>query len=155
MLFWYVHFILLQSVFSVFFDFVVFSSQFATHFAIFRVAVSQMSRVSSILRLLLSILNLQSCFTVLRSCGLSFHLAYLALILAGFRKIQCFHLILPHFGFTLLVSCVVQDHEQAGKPDSRRPPGKIISALSFAQLFPRWFTNVYFIPGYVHFMFHD
>ena len=44
------------SVFSVFFDFVVFSFQFATHFGKFRVAVSQISHVSSILRLFLSIL---------------------------------------------------------------------------------------------------
>ena len=44
------------SVFSVFFDFVIFSFQFATHFGKFRVAVSQISHVSSILRLFLSIL---------------------------------------------------------------------------------------------------
>ena len=53
----------------VFFGFVVFSSQFATHFAIFGVAASQISRVSSILRLLLSILL--SCLAILKSVPFS------------------------------------------------------------------------------------
>ena len=129
------------SVFSVFFDFVVSPSQFPTHFAIFRVAVSQISRVSSTLRLFLSILL--SCFTIFNfEILLSFF--SIGYILLSFWQALC------RFN-----AFMVRDDKQAGKPDSQCPPGKIISALRFAQLFPRWFTNVYFIPAYVHFMFHD
>ena len=46
------------SIFNIFFDFVVFSFQFAMHFAKFRVAVSRISRVSSILRYFLSFLQI-------------------------------------------------------------------------------------------------
>ena len=55
--------------------------------------------------------------------------------------LQCFPLILRHFGFTAVICCVVRDDKQEGKPDSQCPPGKIISALRFAQLFPGWFTQ--------------
>ena len=69
-LFWYFPFSLLRflSVFSVFFDFVAISFRFATHFAKFHVAVSQISRLSSVLRLFLSILLLFS--IIFRFCGL-------------------------------------------------------------------------------------
>ena len=47
-----------------------------------------------------------------------------------------FHvLILRHVGFNRLVGNLVRDDKQAGKPDSQRPPGKIISALHVANYF--------------------
>ena len=64
------------SVFNVFFGFVVFPFQFATHFAIFHAAASQISRVSSILRLFLSILL--SCLAILKS--FPFNWLYVGLI---------------------------------------------------------------------------
>ena len=65
------------SVFNVFSDFVAFSFPFATHFAKFHVAVSQISRVSSVLRLFLSILLLFS--IIVRFCGLFLSIAYMLL----------------------------------------------------------------------------
>ncbi len=135
--FWYCPFILLHFLVR------------AAHFAIFRVAVSQISRVSSTLRLFLSVLPL--CFAILRFCGRSFpfNWLYLALISLHFVQVLCklkwfnvFHLILRHFGFTLLVRCLIRDDKQSGKPDLQFPPGKMISALHFAQLFPRLFIMV-------------
>ena len=64
------------SVFSVFFGFVAFSSQFAAHFAVFRRAASRISRLSSILRLFLFILL--SCFAILKS--VPFNWLYVGLI---------------------------------------------------------------------------
>ena len=75
------------SVFKVFFDFVVFSFQFATHFAKFRVAVSQISRVSSILRLFLSILLLF--FIILGFAFFSFQLDICCFHFAIFFQVLC------------------------------------------------------------------
>ena len=59
------------SVFSIFFGCVVFSSQFAARFAIFRVAASQISRFSSILRLQFWNLFLSIGFMLVSFCYIS------------------------------------------------------------------------------------
>ena len=67
------------SVFSVFFGFVVFSSQFATNFAVFHVAASQISCVSSIFIQFSSCFS-PSCYHVLQSCFFPFNWLYVGLI---------------------------------------------------------------------------
>ena len=108
------------------------SCQFARHFAIFRVAASRISHVSSILRLFLSILP--SCLA--------------SLIFVSFQSIICWShfaifrtadLMLSFdftaFWFHFANLCSVRDGKQGGKSDSQ------ISVLHFAQLFPQWFTS--------------
>ena len=76
------------SVFTGFFDFVVFSFRFVTHFAKFRVAVSQISRISSILRLFLSILlRLSDLMRSFDSTAFWFHLASM-LLGSGWQTIR-------------------------------------------------------------------
>ena len=76
------------SVFTGFFDFVVFSFRFVTHFARFRVAVSQISRISSILRLFLSILlRLSDLMRSFDSTAFWFHLASM-LLGSGWQTIR-------------------------------------------------------------------
>ena len=75
-------------VFTAFLDFVVFAFQFPTHFAKFRIGVSQISCVSSILRLFLSILlQFFHNFKMLRSCP--FNWIYVALISLYFVQVLC------------------------------------------------------------------
>ena len=155
MLFWYFPFILLHFLVC-FLRFLRFCGLFLSiRYAFCYIPCSCFAHFTCFFNFMLVSLHFAiSCFAILRSCGLSFQLAISCSHLAGFMQTQWFHVILRHFGFTL-VCCVVQDHEQAGKLDSQCPPGKIISALRFAQLLPRWLTHVYFIPGYVHFIFQD
>ena len=84
--------------------------------------------------------TLVSLHFAIMSCNFESFLS-IGYMLVSFRYISCrlyiyiyIHLILPHFGFTLLVCCSVRDDKQGGKPDSQ------ISALHFEQLFPQWFT---------------
>ena len=147
LLFWYFPFILLHDLvsFSGFLHFVVFSFQFATHFAIFHVAVYQISRGSSILCLLLSILLL--CFTSLRFCGLFLSIGHLLLsfsyISYRFYAYLVFSFNLRHFGFTLLACCLIRDDKQSElhkKTWLTASTRQDYLAMHFAQAFPRLFT---------------
>ena len=113
------------SVCSIFFGFVVFSSQFAAHFAIFRVAASQISRFSSILRL--------QFWNLFLSIGF---------MLVSFRYISCrfytdlmfsfdFGAFWFHFA-SLLLGSGWQTKGKTWLTDFR--------IAFFAQLFPQWFT---------------
>ena len=96
------HFATFSCRFSAVLRFWVFSFQFSTHFANFREAVSQISHISSIICLFLSILLLF--LMVLKFCVLfPFKWIYdicgshVAVFRSGFMQIQRFHLILRHF----------------------------------------------------------
>ena len=118
------HFATSSCQFSAFSSF-LWSFQFATHFAKFHVAVSQISHGSSVLRLFLAILLLFSIF--LRCCGLFLSIGYMLLSFRyiSFRfyaDLMC-SFDLRHFGFTLPACCLVRDGNQSGKPDSECPSG--------------------------------
>ena len=119
------------SVCSIFFGFVVFSSQFAAHFAIFRVAASQISRFSSILRLQFWNLFLS-----------------LGFMLVSFRYISCrfYTDLMFSFDFTAFWFHLTNKRENL----THRFPHCIFCTIISAMV-----HHVYFIPRYVHFISQD
>ncbi len=112
LLFWYFPSILLHFLVS-FQRFLRFCGLFATHFAVGGVisrAYLNLKRVS---------LHFATMFYNFEILPFPFNWLYVALISLYF---------------------VVRDDKQTDKPDSQCPPGKVISALHFAQLFPPLFN---------------
>ena len=113
------------SVCSIFFGFVVFSSQFAAHFAIFRVAASQISRFSSILRLQFWNLFLS-----------------LGFMLVSFRYISCrfYTDLMFSFDFTAFWFHFASPLLGSGWQTKGKTWLTDFRIAFFAQLFPQWFT---------------
>ena len=100
---------------SVLLEFLAFSFQFVTFFC----------RFSAVLQLFCLFLAMWLLFFMFfRFCGLlPFNWTYVALMSLYFVQVLCRFHVFTHFGFTLLVCCLVRDDKQSGKPDSQCPPG--------------------------------
>ena len=106
-------------------------------FSIFRAAALQISRVSSILRLLLSILL--SCLAILRFCCLFLPIGYM---LVSFRYISCrfYTDLMCSFDFTAFWFHFASLLPGSGWQTMRKTWLTDFRVLFVAQLLPQWFT---------------
>ena len=141
---------------SIFFDFVVFSFQFTTHFA--KIPCSCFAYLMCFFNFTLVSLP-SACCMILRFCGLFLSIGYMLLSFrcnssCRFYADSMFSFDFTAFWFHFARCCLVRNHKQSGKLDSQCPPGKVNFGLHFDNCFGDCSPCLLHSP-LQYFLFHD